>query len=62
MSLKKNFEEAAGKATNLPERPSNDILLKLYAYYKQGLFGNVTGARPGLAEFKSRVKYDAWKR
>lgn len=54
------FEKAAADAQELPERPSNDDLLSLYAYYKQATVGDVTGKRPGFTDFKGRAKYDAW--
>jgi acyl-CoA-binding protein len=60
--LKAQFEAAAKAATNLPERPDNDTLLKLYAYYKQGTVGDVQGKRPGFTDFAGRAKYDAWKK
>ena len=37
------FEEAVAKSKTLTERPSNDILLKLYALYKQVTEGDVKG-------------------
>lgn len=58
--LKEDFEAAADRAQNLPERPSNDDLLAMYALYKQGTEGDVTGDRPGFTDFKGRAKYDAW--
>jgi acyl-CoA-binding protein len=54
------FEKAAVDVQDLPERPSNDDLLSLYAYYKQATEGDVTGKRPGFTDFKGRAKYDAW--
>jgi acyl-CoA-binding protein len=36
-------------------------MLRLYAFYKQGTIGNVTGKRPGMMDFAGRAKYDAWK-
>ena len=39
--LKKQFEAAAADSKNLPERPSNDVLLQLYALYKQATDGDV---------------------
>jgi acyl-CoA-binding protein len=54
------FEKAAADVQDLPERPSNDDLLSLYAYYKQATEGDVTGKRPGFTDFKGRAKYDAW--
>ena len=58
--LQAQFEAAAKAATNLPQRPDNDTLLKLYAYYKQGTTGDVQGKRPGFTDFAGRAKYDAW--
>ena len=60
--LRSQFEAAAKAATNLPQRPDNDTLLKLYAYYKQATAGDVAGKRPGFTDFAGRAKYDAWKK
>ena len=62
MSLDDNFKSAADRATNLPKRPPNDILLQLYALYKQCNEGDVTGDRPGFADFEGRAKFDAWNK
>ncbi|MGM0558646.1 MAG: acyl-CoA-binding protein [Myxococcota bacterium] len=55
------FEKAAADVQDLSERPSNDDLLSLYAFYKQGTEGDVSGKRPGFTDFKGRAKFDAWK-
>ncbi len=55
------FEEAVAKSKTLTERPSNDVLLKLYALYKQVTEGDVKGERPGGFDFKGAAKYDAWE-
>ncbi|NOZ35386.1 MAG: acyl-CoA-binding protein [Chlorobi bacterium] len=55
------FEEAVKKSKTLTERPSNDILLKLYALYKQVTEGDAKGERPGGFDFKGAAKYDAWE-
>ena len=60
--LKERFEEAAAEAQALPSRPDNNTLLRLYALYKQGTQGNVSGKRPGFTDPVGRAKYDAWKR
>ena len=62
MNLDENFISTADRATKLPKRPPNDILLKLYALYKQGHEGDVTGDRPGFADFEGRAKFDAWNK
>ena len=60
--LQARFDQAAKDALNLPTRPDNDTLLKLYAYYKQATVGDVQGKRPGFTDFAGRAKYDAWKK
>ena len=56
------FEEAVKESKNLKEKPDNDVLLKLYALYKQATEGDVQGERPGGFDFKGAAKYDAWEK
>lgn len=58
--LKSKFESAVADSKKLPERPSNDVLLQLYALYKQATDGDVEGKRPGFTDMIGRAKYDAW--
>ncbi|MCE2970713.1 MAG: acyl-CoA-binding protein [Burkholderiales bacterium] len=58
--LKSKFEQAAADSKNLPERPDNATLLKLYALYKQASSGDVDGKRPGFTDMVGRAKWDAW--
>ena len=58
--LQARFETAVADSKNLPERPDNATLLKLYALYKQGSAGDVEGSRPGFTDMVGRAKYDAW--
>ena len=60
MSLKDQFEAAVADSKNLPERPDNATLLKLYALYKQGSAGDAEGKRPGFTDMVGRAKWDAW--
>ena len=60
MATTEEFEAAAQRAQQLPTKPSNLVLLQLYALYKQATEGNVTGDRPGGFDFKAIAKYDAW--
>ena len=60
MSLNEEFEQAVTKSMELTKRPSNEELLKLYALYKPGTEGDVSGERPGGFDFKAIAKYDAW--
>jgi acyl-CoA-binding protein len=58
--LHAQFEAAAQAAQNLPTRPDNDTLLRIYALYKQATAGDAAGTRPGFTDFVGRAKYDAW--
>ncbi|MDJ0961836.1 MAG: acyl-CoA-binding protein [Acidimicrobiia bacterium] len=58
--LESRFATAADEVKELPERPDNAALLRLYALFKQGSVGDVAGDRPGMMAFVERAKYDAW--
>lgn len=58
--LTARFEQAAERVQQLDERPDNDTLLKLYALYKQGSEGDVSGDKPGFFDFVGVAKYEAW--
>ncbi|WP_376690865.1 acyl-CoA-binding protein [Wenzhouxiangella sp. EGI_FJ10409] len=60
--LETSFKQAADNAQNLDERPDNDTLLKLYALYKQGSEGDVSGEKPGFFDFVGVAKYEAWEK
>lgn len=38
----------------------NDVMLDLYALFKQATSGDVKGDRPGMLDMKGRAKFDAW--
>jgi diazepam-binding inhibitor (GABA receptor modulator, acyl-CoA-binding protein) len=58
--LSKEFDQAVADSKNLPDRPDNSTLLKLYALFKQGSAGDVDGKRPGFTDMVGRAKWDAW--
>lgn len=58
--LKATFDQAAIEVKQLPKKPDNNTLLKLYALYKQATVGDVTGSRPGGFDMEGKLKYDAW--
>ncbi|AJP58333.1 acyl-CoA-binding protein [Pandoraea vervacti] len=58
--LQARFDEAVAQSKTLPERPDNLTLLRIYALFKQGTEGDVTGSRPGAMDFVARAKFDAW--
>jgi len=60
--LDARFKQAADDAQSLDERPDNDTLLKLYALYKQGTEGDVSGEKPGFFDFVGVAKYEAWEK
>jgi acyl-CoA-binding protein len=37
-------------------------MLKLYALYKQGSAGDVTGEKPGFFDFVGSAKFEAWEK
>jgi len=58
--LQARFEQAVAESKQLPEKPDNMTLLKIYALYKQASVGDVEGKRPGFSDMVGRAKYDAW--
>ena len=60
--LKTAFEQATRDVQDLPERPDNETLLRLYALYKQATEGDVSGDRPGFFDFVGTAKYEAWEK
>jgi len=60
MSLTAEFEQAQIDVKQLDQRPGNDVLLRLYALYKQGTHGDADSKRPGVFDLVGRAKYDAW--
>jgi acyl-CoA-binding protein len=58
--LQDAFQTAVAASKQLPEKPDNMTLLKLYALYKQASEGDAEGKRPGFADLVGRAKYDAW--
>ncbi|MEO6731019.1 MAG: acyl-CoA-binding protein [Ferruginibacter sp.] len=61
MDLKILFDEAVVNSKMLTEKPSNDVLLQLYALYKQSTEGDITSDQPSNPfDFVAKVKFDAW--
>ena len=58
--LQATFAAAVADSKQLPERPDNLTLLKIYALYKQATEGDARGERPGFTDFVARAKFDAW--
>ncbi|RQH07891.1 acyl-CoA-binding protein [Paraburkholderia dinghuensis] len=54
------FAQAHEEVQQLPERPGNLTLLRLYALYKQATKGDVQGDKPGFTDIVGKYKYEAW--
>ena len=54
------FDAAVAASKQLPDKPDNVTLLKIYALYKQSTEGDAEGNRPGFTDMVGRAKYDAW--
>ena len=57
--LERLFEQATVGTKQLPEKPDNDTLLELNAFYKQGTSGDVSGEKPGFFDFGGVAKFEA---
>jgi diazepam-binding inhibitor (GABA receptor modulator, acyl-CoA-binding protein) len=58
--LKTQFDKAVAESKQLPEKPDNMTLLKIYSLYKQATEGDCEGKRPGFTDLVGRAKFDAW--
>ncbi|MBU6258453.1 MAG: acyl-CoA-binding protein [Burkholderiales bacterium] len=59
-SVQQAFEAAVTASRQLPAKPDNMTLLKIYALYKQATEGDAQGPRPGFGDLVGRAKHDAW--
>ena len=63
MNLQEQFEAAVANSKTLTEKPSNEILLKLYSLYKQATNGDNTEDAPSNPfDFVAKAKHDAWEK
>jgi len=58
--LKQSFDTSVNIINNLSERPPEEDLLKVYAFYKQANFGNNTLVEPSMFSFSEKKKWTAW--
>ncbi len=62
MELTTLFEQAVANSKTLKEKPGNDILLQLYALYKQATKGDVNKDAPtNPFDFVAKAKYSSWE-
>jgi len=57
--LKQRFVDAQARIKPVTGL-GNDVMLDMYALYKQATSGDVNGSRPGMMDLRGRAKYDAW--
>lgn len=60
-NLEQEFLTAAENIKISGKNLDNDILLKLYGYYKQATVGDCTVECPSFWNFKEKAKYEAWE-
>jgi 3-hydroxyacyl-CoA dehydrogenase len=60
--LQQQFEKmlAAVRDATIDFKPDNMQKLKLYAFYKQAVEGDVTGECPSVINLVERAKWQAW--
>jgi acyl-CoA-binding protein len=58
--LEEQFEAAKKRVLDLPEKPSNEKMLELYALNKQATIGDVNVDKPAMFDFVAAAKYNAW--
>ncbi len=62
MELIQQFEQAAADSKLLPAKPSNEVLLKIYALFKQAKEGDFGGEMPSNPfDIVAIAKANAWK-
>ena len=62
--LKQEFEAAVNYVQTAEGdfKPSNELKLEMYALFKQGSEGDVSGKKPGMLDVVGRAKYGAWEK
>lgn len=61
-ALETQFEAAKQKVHELTEKPSNDVLLELYALNKQATLSDISIEKPAMFDFVGAAKYNAWEK
>ena len=64
--LKAQFEAVVAQVSSAPAtgnfKPSKEMMLKMYALYRQATKGDASGKRPGMLDPVGRFKFDAWSK
>jgi len=57
------FDKAVTDSKQLATKPSNEILLELYAFYKQATEGDAPDkGEYGMFDFVGKAKHEAWSK
>jgi diazepam-binding inhibitor (GABA receptor modulating acyl-CoA-binding protein) len=59
-NLEQTFEDAKKRVLELTEKPSNDVMLELYALNKQATIGDINIEKPAMFDFVAAAKFNAW--
>lgn len=59
--LEKQFLNAANQIKESNLKLENDVMLKLYGYYKQGIMGDCNIECPAFWQVKEKAKWEAWE-
>ncbi|MCH2031937.1 MAG: acyl-CoA-binding protein [Tenacibaculum sp.] len=59
-NLDKEFNEAFKKASTTKQKLAPDVLLRLYAYYKQATRGDNFSFNANEDDLKNAFKFNAW--
>jgi len=59
-NLAQEFENSSKLITDCGKTFDNDILLKLYGYYKQASLGDCNTECPSFWNIKDKAKWEAW--
>ncbi|KXN72564.1 acyl-CoA-binding protein [Conidiobolus coronatus NRRL 28638] len=54
------FAKVAEDVKTLTTKPSNDVLLALYAHFKQATVGDNNTSAPGMFDLTGKAKWNAW--
>lgn len=59
-ALDLQFQEAFEKASNMTQSLPQDVMLRLYAFYKQATFGTSNFNRNDNSDLRNAFKTNAW--
>ena len=62
MNIQELFQQAVSRSKTLTEKPGNDMLLQLYALYKQSTEGDINIEPPSnMFDLVGKAKFNAWE-